>query len=1365
MTSTRPSRIVVSFISSARTDLALARKASEWLPEGVELTGACHDDLTVDEAWAQMAASDLVLVRAIGGSKAWPGALDVLSGRAKSAGAPPLVVTTGTTEIDSSVFELSTVRADVSVEANRYLVEGGPENFAQCVRFLCDSVLGTEFGFRSPEELPRAGVLLGPWVGELFDEGTLPAKSPGLPPKEGPTSGYASGAKVVALEGWIQGAHARRLRRQKQRPLVAVVFYRSHWLAGNMGFVEELCETLAAEGVQPLPLFCDTLREGSGTAELVAEALRDTVDCIVATVLASGGSGAAEAAAIAEEKGVPGELEWDPALLRHIGVPVIQGLVVTTGRKEWECSSQGLSPLDVAMQVAMAEFDGRIVGVPFCFKEREVEPSSGQVYVPDSELCSLLARLAAAHARLSKVPVEERRVAIVLSNYPSRRSRLGNAVALDTPASAIRLLEAMRQAGYRILRIPESGDALMAELAACGVYDSQSCTSSQLMHAAGRLEVERYLEAYRSLPQSFRQEVESAWGPPPGGLFVEDGTFFFFGIDLGNVFVTIQPARGYGENPIAIYHDPELPPSHHYLATYCWMREVYGAHAIVHLGKHGTLEWLPGKAVGLSSACSPQAVLGPTPLIYPFVVNDPGEGAQAKRRAHAIIVDHMIAPMQRAETYDELAELEQLLDEYYHVQLLDPSKVPQLQQKIVEVLRTARLDEDLGLSLDEATLGDLSQSSEGREDHDVAGAELRSSIDTKCFDEIVLAVDGYLCELKDARIRGGLHVLGELPPWPKQRDTLVAILSGCGRAYDLRRALGEDIGLDLDSLEDDPSRTLSPEETGRLGSLLDRIESLSLTTEVLGVEESAEKNASAGWSREVLGGAPVPARRALDALERAAAATLDLCRSYGWDAGRVAKELERSWGEALVRTSNALGFACSEVVPRMAGCKAEIDAVLSALGGRFIEPGPSGSPTRGLVNVMPTGRNFYTVDPRAIPSELAWNSGKLLANELIQRYLRDRGEYPSTVGLVVWGTAAMRTQGDDIAEALYLLGVEPVWDRPSRRVIGLELIPLERLGRPRIDVVLRISGFFRDAFPDQVRLFDDAVRMVVEADEDPSLNFPRRHVIEALGAGGMPDRLDDVLLRRATLRVFGSPPGCYGAGLLPLIDSKNWRDTADIAEVYATWGGYAYGRNAWGVDAKQEMRDAFARISVAVKNQDTREHDLFDSDDYFQYHGGMVATVRSIAGVAPAAVVADSSDPTRPRARSLDEEAHRVFRSRVANPRWIRAMMEHGYKGAFELAATVDYMFGYDATTAVVTDWMYETIAQRYVLDPEVREFMERANPWALGAIAERLLEAAERKMWQRPDPKVLDELRKTLLWLDAQDESAEEDQRRWRRT
>ncbi|MGY1639595.1 cobaltochelatase subunit CobN [Geodermatophilus sp. SYSU D00703] len=1178
-------------LSTSDTDLLSARAS------GADWRLGNPARLDPDGIAALVDGAHLVVVRLLGVRRQFEELLAPLL-----AGPAPVVVLGGEQLPDAELMALSTVPMGVATEAHGYLAQGGPGNLVQLHRFLSDTVLLTGEGFEPPAVAPDWGVL----------------------------------ERASAGGG----------------PTVAVLYYRAHHLAGNTAFVESLCAAIEDAGGRALPVFTSTLR---AVDPALLETLR-AADALVVTVLAAGGSRPAAAQAGGDDGA------WDVGALATLDVPVLQGLCLTRSREEWLADDDGLSPLDVGNQVAIPEFDGRLVSVPFSFKETDVDGLTS--YVADPERAARVAGTAVAHARLRHTAPADRRVVVMLSAYPTKHARIGNAVGLDTPASVVRLLAAMSGAGYDIGpfdgpgALPGvadlDGDALVHALIAAGGQDADWLTDEQLSGNPVRIPAASYRAFFDTLPEDLRSAVVEHWGEPPGSLFVDGGDIVFAALRAGNVVVMVQPPRGFGENPIAIYHDPDLPPSHHYLAAYWWLRSEFGAHALVHVGKHGNLEWLPGKTVGLSASCAPDAAIGDLPLVYPFLVNDPGEGSQAKRRAHATLVDHMVPPMARADSYGDIARLEQLLDEHANVAAMDPAKLPAVRAQIWTLLQAARLDHDLGLDERPA------------DEH---------------FDEMILHVDGWLCEIKDSQIRDGLHVLGVPPTGADRVDLVLAMLRA-------RQIWGGAVALP--------------------------------------------------GLREALGLADGASRTDTDAVESLAAALVSGMEAAGWAPGAVPSVVAAVLGGPSEPVEAVLRFAVDEVVPRLERTTDEVDAVLHALDGGYVPAGPSGSPLRGLVNVLPTGRNFYSVDPRAVPSRLAWETGQAMAESLLSRYLADTGTYPPSVGLSVWGTSAMRTSGDDVAEVLALLGVRPVWDDASRRVTGLEPVPLDELGRPRIDVTVRISGFFRDAFPHVVTMLDDAVTLAASLDEPPSDNFVRAHVEADVAEHG--DR------RRATTRVFGSKPGAYGAGLLPLIDSRDWRGDADLAEVYAVWGGYAYGRGLDGVAARPDMEAAYRRIAVAAKNVDTREHDIADSDDYFQYHGGMVATVRALTGSSPRAYIGDSTRPESVRTRSLTEETARVFRARVVNPRWLEAMRRHGYKGAFELAATVDYLFGYDATTGVVADWMYEGLAQAYVLDPENREFLERSNPWALHGIAERLLEAVDRRMWAAPDPALLAELQQAYL-------------------
>ena len=701
--------------------------------------------------------------------------------------------------------------------------------------------------------------------------------------------------------------------------------------------------------------------------------------------------------------------------------------------------------------------------------------------------------------------------------------------------------------------------------------------------------------------------------------------------------VGLQPARGYNIDPTDTYHSPDLVPPHGYLAFYIWLRDVHRSNAIVHMGKHGNLEWLPGKALALSETCLPEAVLGPMPHIYPFIVNDPGEGTQAKRRTQAVIIDHLTPPLTRAETYGPLKDLEALVDEYYEAAGVDPRRIDHLRREILTLTAATGLDADVGMS---------------GEDEDTDLAKL----------------DAYLCELKEAQIRDGLHVFGQSPEGRLQRDLVQALVrvprgDGKGPNASLIRALAADFGMSFDPLDCDMAapwtgprpEALSGGTWRTNGDTVERLED---------------------FATRLIDGEAIPP---------------------GPMSTAVMEEIETT------------------VRPAVTICGPnEGTGLLTALAGRFVAPKPSGAPTRGRLDTLPTGGNFFSVDSRAVPTPTAWALGWKSASLLIDKYLQTHGDWPRTMLVTAWGTANMRTGGDDIAQALALMGVKPKWDAANRRVTGFEIIPSTALGRPRVDVTLRVSGFFRDAFPSLIALVDSAARAVQNLDE-PDDDNPAA----ARARAG-----------EAQSRVYGSKPGAYGAGLQAMIDEKLWERKADLADAYLDWGGYAYGADATGTRDREGLEQRLAQTEAIVQNQDNREHDLLDSDDYYQFEGGAAAAVSTLQGRDRPVFHNDHSRPERPVIRTLDEEIGRVVRSRVVNPKWIDGVKRHGYKGAFEIAATVDYLFAFAATTGAVKSHHFDLVHTAFLEDEDTRAFIERHNAPALAEIAQRLSEAMERGLW-----------------------------------
>ncbi|WP_313692841.1 cobaltochelatase subunit CobN [Halorarum halobium] len=1249
---------MILFITSVDTELLTAQQALERLPSDFPPVRMAGTDHLQSRAELEAFLDDLgtepgaIVVRVLGGKQYFETGLDVLSELARDRNVP-LLVLPGTREMDPELTALSTATPAETGTVFEYFSHGGVPNFENLFRYLAARYLVADYEYDDPEELP--------WHGLYHPD----------------------------LDDATRDLDAFRNRTfGSDRPVMAILFYRANWISGNLDAVDALIERARAEGYDPLPIFCYSMRNRDDSASASAPAVVDeyltddegTVPDVILTTL-SYHMGSLRR----NERGTTKDAGSND-FLADLDVPVVQGMNSSETVEEWEANEEGLPPRDTANKVAMPEFDGRITGNASSFREPvELDDAvTGPVYrqhpVPDRTGSTV--DVADRYARLGRLDNEEKKVAVLLTNFPTSNARVGNAVGLDTPASVINVLERLRDAGYRTGEIPEDGDALMETLIDRGGYDEQFLTREQMREAPGRIHEDEYGEWFETFPDEVRAEMRDEWDDPPGDVYRDDEHVYLAGVRFENVFVGIQPPRGFGENPIAVYHSPDLVPTHHYAGFYRWLSNGFGADAIVHAGKHGTLEWLPGKAVALSESCYPEVANPDLPVFYPFIMNDPGEGSQAKRRLHSTVIDHLVPPMTTADTYGDLDHLQTLLDEYQQAEEMDPKKLPQIRNEIWELVLENDLDEDLQVN----------------EQPDDFGA----------FTE---EIDGYLCEIGALQIRGGLHVLGEPPTDEKLVHFLTSLLRlDTEHVQGIRRAIADEYGIDYDAVTADPGKPYD----GSRPAFLAHVDADGVRTRG-DVEEAIESFARALVSPLVEG------RSAADARE-----------TFGIDADSPIQDV--------------LTYVEDDLLPAIRRTTDETDNLLRGLDGDFVPPGPSGAPTRGMPELLPTGRNFYSVDIRAVPSPYAWEVGTDLADSLLATHREDEGEYPESIGIVVWGTSNMRTKGDDVAEILSLLGVEPVWNDENRRVEGLNVIPLEELGRPRIDVTVRISGFFRDAFPHVVDLLDEAVNTVADLDEPPERNYVRKHAerdrtnYEAEGMD--PEEAE----RRSRYRVFGSKPGTYGAGILPAINQRNWETDEDLAGVYLNWGGYAYTDDEYGSEAIDVFKERLSNVQVAVQNQDNREHDVFDSDDYLQFHGGMVATVRALTGENPSAMFGDSSEPEDVEVRHLDDEARRVFRSRVVNPKWVESMHEHGYKGALEMAATVDFLFGYDATAEVVDDWMYADVSETYLLDEENREFLEEHNPWAIRSMSERLLEAMDRDMWAEPDEELRAKLERLYL-------------------
>ncbi len=1061
---------------------------------------------------------------------------------------------------------------------------------------------------------------------------------------------------------------------------VWVCFYRAWLQAGDLEVIDALFSALEEKGLRVHGLYSLSLRSPAVQAELLIQARECPPDVVVMMQSFS--------VCLNDDQRI--------SFFEELDCPVLQVPVALCSKEAWLGSLGGLSPAEAAMNVALPEIDGRLFGTVIGFKEEETRLEEIEFtqkrLKPDESQISYVSDWVRNWTLLRQIPPSKKKIAIILSNYPNRDGRIGNGVGLDTPASTVKVLASLSAAGYRVEPCPKDGEELMRWLQSGVTNDRERSYGRPRYQNMDREAFEIFLN---SLPSKRREELRRNWPAAPW----ED--LPVAGIQLGDVFVGIQPPRGYSLQPQAIYHSPTLPPPPEYLAFYLWIREIFCAQAVIHLGKHGNLEWLPGRSVALGPDDYPQLCLGPLPHFYPFIVNNPGEGSQAKRRTAAVIVDHLTPPLTRAGLYGDLEKVERLLEEHAHCLSLYPSRAIELEREISQTL-----------------------------EHSSWHADLPSGTRS------VEAIGSFLCDIKESQIRSALHVLGEKPTGEREIDFLLSLVRmPSGDRPSLLEALSasEDAAPSPPNADPSSRRPAAPSSPNADTPSRRPADPFPLApAQRDGLDAKARI-----WLSDVLKDAKGSPRRTEAEREK---------RAFSGDNQKLE---DRATPERDLTRLRA--FVLGQVIPRLSQCENELQNLLAGLNGRFVPPGPAGAPTRGRIDVLPTGRNFFAIDPRAVPTQTAWHCGKAMAEQLMERHRQEQGEYPRKIALVVWGTSNMRTGGDDIAQALWLWGCEPVWEEGSGRVVDFRILPLSLLARPRVDVLLRVSGMFRDAFGDTMRLLATVPKRLAEQDEPLQLNPIRESWLRDRQSAIERGVTGQEAARLAALRVFSSEPGAYGTGLLPLLDAGNWESKRDLVDVFCRWGGFAFDSDGSAAEHRALFQARLSEIEVVHQNQDNREHDILDSDDYFQFQGGLHAAVEQLRGSAPATYHGDSSRPDQPRIRTLDEEIVRVIHSRVLNPRWIEAMRRHGYKGAFEMAATVDYLYGYGATTNLIKGIHYQEVARVLLLDPEQKRFFQRYNPAALEEATERLLEAAERGLWESPDQDTVAALEANLLELQGQ--------------
>ncbi|MCW2274814.1 cobaltochelatase CobN [Rhodoblastus acidophilus] len=1139
---------------------------------------------------------------------------------------------------------------DAFVRRNDYITKGGVENFANLLRFMaCD---GGGALLPSPRDMPTEGI-----------------HHPDYSGPDDPDS-YLSWAR-------------RRIGASPSAPVIGIWFLRDSWLTGDTVVIDAMITEIERLGAIALAVFhmrfIDADLKNLGVPALIDRYFR--------------GDGKARVDALLSPMGFSLALYDPPAAkaLAELDAPVLQMIVTSHSQKVWAESEQAVAPIEVSVLVAQPEFDGCLIGpVAGAREELGIDEATGAMRTgqrPVAERCAHVARWAVNWARLRRTPPAERKIAILFHHYPPKNDRLGCASGLDSFESVKRLCERLEAEGHGLARRYRDGEDLAFELLDRLTNDRRYLPPQHMAERAAAIIEQNIAERWHAeRSDRMRKEMAAKWGPPPGFTFAHKGGLLVGGVVNGNVFIGMQPTRACMEaedEPTiqadgSALHDPYLPATHHYLGYYRWLRDVFGAQAVYHIGTHGSLEWLPGKSVGLSRDCYPDAAIADLPNLYPYIVSNPGEGTQAKRRGYACILDHMIPPQTNAGATEPIQAIEDLLDKVHIARQEDPSKLSVLIDSLWEKAEALHLDRDLGLGKAET-------------EADPTGFCTR--------------LHGYLHEVEVTAINDGLHVFGQPPADGRFNETLLHLTRlPNGDAPSLWDTVATAFGHEGADLRDNPGQR--DERDGRtkgqiLGGLLDEIRACFSNFDRL------------GWTEENI----------------------------------VAQTQQRFCGSP--RVAKTLRFVMTTVRPALQGVTDELDHAVKGVEGRFVPPGPSGAPTRGNVGVMPTGRNFYSVDPYKIPTPEAWAVGVRLGDALVERYRADEGRDPQQLGMTLWATPTMRTGGDDVAEIFYLMGVRPVW-ADNGKVKGVEPIPLHELKFPRLDVTVRGSGMLRDAFPNVMALIDSAVRMVAALNEPDDVNFLGRNVArdraELIKAGLSPE----AAARRAGFRLFAEKPGCYGAGVSDLLESGRWRDIGDLGDLYIHWGGYAYGADAYGEALQQDFRQRLSRLDLTVMNADTREYDIFSSDDFNAYHGGMNAAVKRTSGRYARSYSGDSNDPRKPRIRATDEEGRFIFRTRILNPKWIAGMKRHGYKGAGDLAEAVDYCFQWDATSDLLEDWQYAEMARTYAFDPAMQDFFRKHNPYALQSIAERLLEAIRRGQWQNPGA---DEQALETLFLEAEGE------------
>ncbi len=1078
-------------------------------------------------------------------------------------------------------------------------------------------------------------------------------------------------SRDVTLEDYLRTLDPEKLT-------AGLMFTGSSWLFENTLHIDSLIRSIESKGLNVIPVFFSTQISSSpdgekGTSRLVRHYLMDGDSSRIDVLIMA--SPFSQLVNSRDSSGM--STPDDENFYRYLtNVPVIQAMTVSGKYTDYEDNALGLNKNEIYAQVSWPEVDGQIISVPIGASEERSK--SIRKFTPIDNRIEHISDLAKNWAILRNTPISERKVAILLYQSRPDSGRIGSAAGLDTLESVSDILQKMSSLGYDVDNVPSNGKELITELLNGVTNDLEWMSSDEVKKkAVGLVAKEEYLKDFDPLFEFNKKQITENWGEPIGSVCVDSDKMVIPGVIKGNVFIGYQPLRAWFDQMDAVYHDPIMPMPHQYLEYYRWLQNEFGVQVVVHVGTHGTLEWLPGKNVGMSGKCYPDVVLNSIPHIYPYVIDDPGEGIQTKRRSEAVVIGHMCPTMARAGTYDDLAPIEVPLQEYFRFRnSATEDRKRTLVEEIYEAAKEADLFDDLGVPAD------------------MTASE---------FDSYLPELHDYLTEVREALVRDGLHIMGRVPAGNRLHENIYSLMRlRNGSVPSLRTALSGVMGIDIESALDDPSGYTE----GELNSML---------------------------------------------IEKVDEAYMEMIIRMGeleYDTEKCLKSIEEIYGGVSDALIESLGYACKKLIPNLRRMTDEVTNLLDGFDGQYVLPGPSGAPTRGGADLLPMGRNYYGVDPSMVPSRAAWSTGVKMAEQMIAKYVDEKGHYPKEVGFIIWATDTMKTSGDDLAYILWLMGIRPVWSKISGHVIDLEVVPISELKRPRLDVTVRITGLFRDTFPNLIDIIDDAVKIISELDEGEEENYLaanlRKDIIECVEKG-IPI---DEARRRSSVRVFGSPPGAYGPGVNHAIESGEWKTVQDLADIYVSWGSYGYGRDLYGEGMKEEFVKRFSKVGVTIKNMPDREIDLLDIDDVYGYLGGLNAFVKTYGDPDAMSFMGDSSDPDKVKIRETKEEMRFVFRSKILNPKFLNGLKEHGYRGVTELAKLTEYMLGWDATSDAIDDWMYEKVSEKFLFDEDTRKWMEEENPYAVMDMLNRLQEAISRGLWDAKDT-TLEKLEQLYLDLE----------------